>query len=112
MLVLKGTSATLKCQNQFLMDFVQTVYTVFNSKTIPVLPKKGVALAREQSQSTIRQSDTNFWAEFVLTIWSANIARTIFFLTASLTASTVFRDALASKMIKRQKKCPHRNDYN
>ena len=54
-----------------------TVYTVINSKTIPVLPKKGVALAREQSQSGSRQSDMNYCPEFVLTIESANIARTI-----------------------------------
>ena len=54
---------------------VLTVYTVINSKTIPFLPKMGVAPVREQSQSAIRLSDTNSWAEFVLTIYSANIAR-------------------------------------
>ena len=46
-------------QWQFPMDVVLTVYTVINSKRIPVLPKVGVAFAREQSQSGIRQSDIN-----------------------------------------------------
>ena len=55
-----------------------------NSTKIPVLTQMGVALAREQSQSGIWLSDINSWAEFVLTIQSANIARTTFPLTATL----------------------------
>ena len=48
-------------RNLFVTDFVLAVYAVVNSKRIPVLPKVGVALAREQSQSGIRQSDVNYW---------------------------------------------------
>ena len=68
----------LNSQNYFLTDFVLTVYTVINSKTNPILPKMGIALAREQSLSGIRPSDINSWAGSILTIQSANIARTIF----------------------------------
>ena len=51
----------------------------------------GVTLAREQSQSGIRQSDVNSWAGFVPTIWSANkiLPEQKLFLTAVLTVATV-----------------------
>ena len=59
---------SLKSQNWLLADFVLTVHTVITFKTIPVVPTRGVAPGREQSQPGIRQSDINYWVEFVLTI--------------------------------------------
>ena len=47
----KATSATLKGQNLFLTDSVLTLYTVTNSKTIPVLPKPGGELHLQESKA-------------------------------------------------------------
>ena len=52
---LKGGFAT----NEYLTDFVLTVYTVIYSKTVPVLPTMREALAKKQRQSGFRQSDMN-----------------------------------------------------